>query len=114
MTDRGETEMEERQDRGRQTYSAAERRKREKKLADDSLSWSELLLRCSLSPSTSPSTPIHLTCLQSNLNVCFTASLSKIYKWCALKAVGKMVRGEKSVWGVISVLGERWGGRLVR
>ncbi len=81
--------MEDGLDRGRQTYGAAKRQKRENKLADDLLSWSELMFCCSHSPSTSPSTPVHLTCPQSNLNVCFTASLSKNYTWCALKADGR-------------------------
>lgn len=63
------------------------------------------MLGCSHSPSTSPSTPSHLTCLQSNLNVCFTASLSKNHKWCALKAVG---RGRKTS---VCVCGRRGGER---
>lgn len=112
VTDRGEEETEDRQDGGvgggAQTYGAAVRRRRANKLADDSLSWSELMLHRPHPPFTSPSTPIHLTCLQSNLNVCFTASLSKNYKWCAIK---KIRRGGGEV---IGVLGERWGVRLVR
>lgn len=58
-------------DGGRQNYGAANRQKQENKLADDSLSWGELMFCCFRSPFTSPSTPVHLTCLQSNLNVCF-------------------------------------------
>lgn len=84
-------------DGGRQNYGAANRQKKENKLADDSLSWGELMFCCFHSPFTSPSTPVHLTCLQSNLNVCFITLTWKNY-WRELlesfERSPKIARGE--------------------
>lgn len=80
-----EEETELRLDKGRQTYVAAKWQKN--KLADDSPSWNELTLCSSHSPSTSSSIPGHLSCPQSNLNVCFSAaSLAKNYTWRCFKS----------------------------
>lgn len=83
---------------GRQTYVAARRQKRGE-LVGRRLAVPErinvLLLPLSILPL--PPHPAHLTCPQCDLNICYNASLSKNYTWCAFKAVGRRC---VCVWGV--------------
>lgn len=57
---------------------------------------------CSHSPSTSPSTPIHLTCPQSNLNVCFYSITLKDIHIVCFKSSQKTVRLKKERRSVYS------------